>query len=325
MTLDDDEIRARTARHFHGLYRPLDEIAATVPTVAGLSTGLDAIDRMTGGLRPRKLNLVVGFSSHGKTALMLSIIVRNLDKRCLFISADDTDDILLMKLLAMHLGCSVADVEAAGPAWRINAAREHFPNLAIAVPQESNSYSVDQLKQLYHMVSVQMGAPVELVGFDYLSLLTLRQGEVENGALATRQKAIEIKQLIRETPDAVWMVGQQCNRGAGSNCPALLMTHVEFGGIQETDGVMIGCRRRVDTTQMSDHQLWEESIAPTTNISVMKNKVTGVKSENPVGIPYLIDPVSGLIRPMLDSDKPTKVPALKFPSPVRTYETNGSH
>lgn len=286
------------------LYRPLSAIASSVPSVAGLTLGLPPIDKLTGGLRPRKLNLFVGFSSHGKTSIMLSTIVRNLDKRCLFISADDTDDLILTKLMAMHYGCSTDDIEQAGPDWRAAAVATDFPNLIVASPQVGASYSIDELHWLYDMASNDLGGPVELVAFDYLSLLMLRQGDSDNGAMNTRAKAIALKEVIRQTSDAVWMVGQQCNRQAGANCPALLMTHVEYGGIQETDGVMVGCRRRIDTETLTDHQLWEEERCPTTNVSIMKNKVTGKRSPNPVGIPMAIDPVSGLVRELTEADRP---------------------
>jgi hypothetical protein len=287
------------------LYRSLAAVAETVPSIAGLPLGLTSIDRLTGGLRPRKLNLFVGFSSHGKTSLMMSTVARNLDKRCLFVSADDTDDVLLTKLLAMHYQCSTDDVEAAGPVWRRQAVELNFPNIIIATPQSGSLYSLDELRWLYDMASEDLGGPVELVAFDYLSLLALRGGDSDNGALNTRAKAIALKEVIRATPEAVWMVGQQCNRQAGANCPALLLTHVEYGGIQETDGVMIGCRRRIDTTTLTDHQLWEEERCPTTHISVMKNKITGKRSPNPVGVPYAIDPVSGIIRELTAEDRPT--------------------
>lgn len=305
MTLSEPQIRERVqALRSAGLYRPLSAIATTVPTVAGLTLGLPPIDRLTGGLRPRKLNLFVGFASHGKTSLMLSTIVRHLDKRCLFVSADDTDDLILTKLMAMHFGCSTDDIEQAGPDWRATAVQEAFPNLIIASPQVGASYSIDELHWLYDMASSDLGGPIQLVAFDYMSLLTLRQGDTDNGAMNTRAKAIALKEVIRKCSDAVWMVGQQCNRQAGSNCPALMMTHVEYGGIQETDGVMIGCRRRIDTETLTDHQMWEEERCPTTNVSVMKNKITGKRSANPAGVPMAIDPTTGLVRELTEQDRP---------------------
>lgn len=308
------------------LYRPLSAIAQSVPSVAGLMLGLPYVDRLTGGLRPRKLNLVVGFSSHGKTSLMLSTIVRHTDKRAIFVSADDTDDILLHKLIAMHASISTEQVALEGPKWRSAYAAEHFPLLEICTPVTGSTYSVDEVSYMYDEISDLKGGPVEIVGFDYMSLISLRQGETDNGAFAIKQKALQLKELIRRTPDAVWMVGQQCNRAAASNSNGLRMEHIEFGGVQETDGVIIGCRRRSHTEQLTDHQIWEESRCPTTNLSVMKNKITGRCSDGWVGVPHAIDPTSGLVRELMQEDhkpsmpeRPT-VPQVRFnPQPAPYY------
>lgn len=319
MALTESQIaeRIEAARGTARLYRPLSAVAETVPSVAGLMLGLPYVDRLTGGLRPRKLNLVVGFSSHGKTSLMLSTIVRHTDKRAMFISADDTDDILLHKLIAMHAGISTEQVALEGPQWRSRYAAEHFPLLEICAPVTGATYTTDEMSFMYDEISDRMGGAVEIIGFDYLSLLALRQGESDNGVYNISQKARAIKELIRRTPEAIWMVGQQCNRSASTNCPALGFAQVENGGVAETDGVMIGCRRRLHTEPMSDHQLWEEERCPTTNVSVMKNKVTGRTSPNPAGVAHAIDPTSGLIRELMTEDHRPSMPAPAAAQKVR--------
>lgn len=314
--LTKEEIAARVG---HDLYRPMTEIAAYEPSIEGITTGLSYIDKLTSGLRPKKLNLCGGYSGNGKTSLMLSTIVANPGMLSLFITSDDTDDLVQTKLIAMHAHMSTEDIEQAGAKWRIKYVEDNLQHVIIACPQKRSEYTTEDLLYLYDLVCTDFGEPPEFVGFDYLSLLSTSAERSDNQFGNVKAKAQGIKRVIRQTPDSVWLVGHQCVKAAGADCPFLTLNHLEYGGHQEADGVVIGCRRRLMTEKLSDGEMYEESTCPTTNVSVMKNKITGKTSANPKGVPYLIDPVSGIIREILDSDKPTRpgqqqVQAIRYPT-----------
>lgn len=305
--LSNEEIQQRDAERASGnagLYRSLEEIASYQPKIEGVLTGLPYIDKLTAGLRPGKLNLCGAYSSHGKTALMLSIGVRVLlqGEPFLFFTADDSDDTVLAKVLAMYYEIGIEEVEMNGPKWRRKCARQLQDLLFICAPQQSSTYTADQVLWVYEEATQYWGKPPKFCGFDYLSLLALNF-EGDDGLGNVKRKAQNMKQVARRTGDSVWMIGHQCKKDAGSDCPALTLNHLEFGGHQEADGVVIGCRRRLMTTKMPEWEMELEESTPTTNVSVMKNKITGRTSPNPVGTPYVIDSRSGLLREMTQDEQ----------------------
>ncbi len=297
------------------LFRSLDEIARFEPKIEGIEFGLPAIDKLTGGLRPGKLNIVTGYSHHGKTTMMLRGINNNVDKgkRALFISGDDTDDILLTKIIAMREGISTEDVEANGAQWRADYVELHLePWLVIAAARDS--YRPQDIDDIIEGARPWFdGELPDIICFDYVSIL--QTGKSNNGFADVNGAIYALKKLIRYYSDAVWMIGHQCRKDA-ADVPALSIGHMEYGGHQQADGVIIGCRRDNMAT-MSDDQLRAEQQCPKVWVSVMKNKITGRKSPNPVGHPYLIDPTSGYIREILDSDRPVMINA---PTPTKQVQ-----
>ena len=290
-----------------GLYRPLHAIAATEPATDGVLTGLASIDRLTGGLRPGRLNLVGGYSGNGKTALMLSAGIRMMTEETpfLFLTCDDSDDAILHKALAMHYGLTLDDVERRGAAWRTEAVRDLEGCLAVCAPQRTSAYAIDDVMFIYQELCDIWNRPPKFACFDYLSLLSVGWDD-GNGMQGVKAKAAKLKALCRSTSDTVWLMGHQCKKEAGSDCPALTLNHLEFGGHQEADGVVLGCRRRLTTTKMPDWEIALEETQPTTNVSVMKNKVTGRTSPDPRGSAYVIDPTSGILREFSEEEVKTR-------------------
>lgn len=309
MVLSRDEYQGLKGQMESRLFRSLDEIAEDEITEEGINIGLDAIDRTTGGLRAGRLNLFVGYTSHGKTAGMLTTIVNNLDNLCsLFITGDDTDHEILSKVLAMSHGITTDDVRRYGAQWRRDQARELSDHLFIAAPQKGN-YTIDSLAVIVDRAIDLFGQVPDLIGFDYLTLLALRDSD-ENIYSNVRKQALAFKQLIRIFPQATYMVGHQCNRTVLTSQGPLMTNHIEAGGVQETDGVIVGFRRKVDTERLTEEQIYEEAEFPTVNVSVLKNKVTGRRSPNPIGVVYAIDPVSGMLRERTQEERRGKVTSL---------------
>lgn len=296
-----DQIRAKESEF--KLYRSLDDIASFVPSVDGIQFGIDYLDRISGGLRPEKLNIITGYSHHGKTSLMLTSCVKAIGdgKPCLFVSGDDTDDMLLHKVIAMKEHMSTFDVEDKGPHWRRDYVRKNLAeHLLIAAAKED--YSIPELELIYEDACEHFNGPPLICCFDYIGLLRMNSDSQENQFNNIRNKFRVLKKMIRSFGNSVWMIGHQCVKAA-ADASALTLNHMEYGGHQDADGVVIGCHRK-NMSAMDDTELRLEEACPRTYVSVMKNKVTGRKSNNPMGYPLLIDPVSGIIREMLDSDKP---------------------
>lgn len=309
MVISREQFNDYESRMESRLYRSLDAIAEDEITEEGINIGLDAIDRITGGLRAGRLNLYVGYTSHGKTAGMLTTIVNNLDDLCcLFITGDDTDHEILSKILAMSHGITTDDVRRHGAEWRRKQVRDLSDRLFIAAPQKG-SYSIDSLAVIVDRAMSLFGQVPDLIGFDYLTLLT-QNSEDTNVFSNVRKQVLGFKQLIRTFPEATYMVGHQCNRGVLTYQGPLMTNHIEAGGVAETDGVIVGFRRKIDTERLTEEQVYEEAEFPTVNVSVLKNKVTGRRSPNPIGVVYAIDPISGKLRERTPEEKRGKVASL---------------
>jgi hypothetical protein len=149
-----------------------------------------------------------------------------------------------------------------------------------------------------------------VVCFDYISLMKLPGGDNEGFNIRKKYQIFK-RNMVRRYDSSIFLVGHQCNKAAG-NCTALTLNHMEYGGHQDADGVVIGCRRNA-LEDLEGEQLRLEMEMPRTYVSVMKNKVTGRKSNNPVGHEYLIDPISGELREILKSDYPSMVGTTAVP------------
>lgn len=298
-------------------FRTLEAIAEHESLVNGVEFGLSTLDKLTGGLRPRRLNIVAGYSHHGKTSLMLRGIKHNVidnEFPCLFISGDDTDDMILHKIIAAVEHISTEQVEANGPKWRRDFISKYNLQDLLMIAATKDDYTLDEIERLIVSASKFFGESPVIVCFDYISLLKIAQGDSDAFNIRKKYQLFK-RQLVRRYEETIFMVGHQCNKSA-ANCGALTLNHMEYGGHQDADGVVIGCRRNA-LEDLEGDALRVEMAMPRTYLSVMKNKVTGRKSSTPIGTPYLIDPISGEVREILQSDYPSSLEG------VQPYETNG--
>lgn len=301
--MDRSEIARREDRwRPRKLYHDSSELAQIKPPAHGVKTGWQYIDDAIIGLQPNRLNMFVGYLSHGKTAGMCSVIVNNIkdgkDLLMVYASGDDSPESLLWKFIAMHDEVSTQwIIEQSSDQWRRDRAAEIMDKrLVIATPE--NSFDIPKLGELLSQVQEDHGRAVDLFCYDYLATVD----EAMNGQ-AIRTAALAFKKLVRLFPITVMVVGHQCNRQIVSGGTRGLETrHVEYGGVQETDGVMVGFRRRIDTEDLTDEEMDHEQAVPTTNVSVMKNKVTGRRT-NVEGKRFTVDPVCGIIREQSRSEQ----------------------
>ena len=223
---------------------------------------------------------------------------------CLFISGDDTDDMLLHKLIASIEHCSTDQVEENGPKWRKDFVLKHGLQDLLMIAATKDDYTPDEIERLIASAEKLFGEVPVIICFDYISLMKMPGGDFDGFNI--RKKYQTIKRIIRRYESSIWLVGHQCNKSA-ANCTALTLNHMEYGGHQDADGVVIGCRRNA-LEDLEGDMLRMEIEMPSTYLSVMKNKPTGRKSMNPAGHQYLIDPTSGEVREILKSDYPSTGP-----------------
>src|SRR5436190_6433649 len=305
MPLTNAEIAAREAElNPRRTYETLSELAAIEPPEQGIPTGLQEIDRLILGLQSNRMNEFVGYTSHGKTSGMATVVYNNLDsgRLMLYASGDDSKESLLWKFLGQAHNLTLNEVMGQPKGWRQEKSLELERSLVIHGDDHINTVTIariiDAMEQDYQR-------QVDLVCFDYLGVL-----EEAAGGSSIQAGALKFKELIRLFPATTFVLGHQCNRGAVRDISGgLELHHVEYGGVKECDGVMIGFRRRIDTEDLRDEDINHEALVPTTNISVMKNKVTGRRS--PVaGYRYAIDTTTSMLRPLTKSEANANVVTL---------------
>ena len=286
-------------------YSTLSELAAIEPPSQGIPTGWPEIDNLIFGLQPNRLNEFVGYTSHGKTSGMATVIYNNLprDLLMLYVSGDDSRESLLWKFLGMKHNLTFSEVMQQSRDWRKTNALELEQNLVI---HADDHIDVVTIARIIDAMQDDYDRKVDLICVDYLGVL-----EEANGGQSIQAGALKFKQLIRTFPESTFILGHQCNRGATRDTSGgLELHHVEYGGVKECDGVMVGFRRRIDTEDLRDQELEHELRVPTTNISVMKNKVLGKRS--PIaGYRYAIDTTTSMVRPLTKAEANTNVVSLE--------------
>jgi hypothetical protein len=261
--------------------------------------GLTPIDTLTRGFGPRELVMLTGFSFAGKTQVALTAIVNSPTRRVLFFSFDDPAEMIAFKLLCMHTGEDAEALEKrlrehdAGARTLLAEAERHFPNLLICdtpVGFTSMSRAIDEATNRW-------GAPPECMVLDYLSLVpTANTGD--SGNFNIQSKAQELKRLTKDTDWPTICLHQGTRSGAKPGSPITLLS-MAYGGEQEAT-FLLGAHRKRDDESLaaSERQFHEDTIS----LSVVKSKRPPAKRTPPGGIDFYLHPITGLIRPLRDSD-----------------------
>jgi len=274
--------------------------------------GIGPIDMLTRGFGPKELVYFTGFSHSGKTQLVNTAILNNIDKRILFFSMDDPAEMILLKLTCMYAGLPADELERlihsgdeAATATLKRAACEIFKNLIVV----DDSLGISAMDQAIEEATRLWGAAPELVILDYLELM---QGDsVSDDANANvKRKSQSLKKWVK---DKLWptIVVHQATRSGGAPGQPISMTSMAYGG--EAEGtIVIGVRRKRDN---KDLDAWErQQHKDTVTIHVVKNKRPPAKVTKPDGIDLYLDPETGLIRaarpgdsvaPTVEKAKPT--------------------
>lgn len=261
--------------------------------------GLGEIDIRTRGFGAKELILILGFAHAGKTQLLNTMFLNNLDKRTLFFSMDDPKEMILLKLACMHRGESAEDVER-----RLRQGDETLKRelRAFATEQLRNLVIVDQSMGLGQMAKVvdeatrYWGAEPELCAIDYLG--SVRGAHHDDEGDSIKAKADALKAWVKDKPFPTVCLHQN-TRGKGAPGEPITMLSGAYGGEQEAT-MVIGIRRKRDWKELTDFERKDHE--HTVTLHVAKNKRPPGKVTPPEGIDFWMEPDTGLIRPLRDAD-----------------------
>lgn len=299
----DDALAARTSsyKYVHPFSQTTDTLLEALESSDDrFRLGLSEIDVLTRGFGAKELILVTGFSHAGKTQLINTAILNNSGKRILFLSLDDAAEMILLKLACMAEGVTAQELEqrvrqhdeSAKQILRQVASRK-FGNLICI----DDSLSLDQIQKAVAEATDYWGAPPEAIIIDYLGSIAGIGADDEDGGV--KNKAAALKRWAKSTPCPVIVVHQQ-TRSRGAPGAAVTITSGAFGGEQEAT-ILIGVRRKRDDESLDP---WErDHHANTVTVHVPKCKRAGGKITPREGIDFYMDPDTGLIRSLRDTDR----------------------
>lgn len=262
--------------------------------------GLGQIDILTRGFGPKELILLLGFAHAGKTQLVNTTILNNLDRRILFFSMDDPREMILLKLACMSRGESAEVVERRLRDGDDTLKRELR---SFATTQLENLLIVDQSLGLAAMsaavdeATVYWGAAPELVILDFLgSMRGNGQSDDEDGGI--KAKIDSLKAWVKDKPFPTICLHQN-TRGRGAPGEPITMLSGAYGGEQEAT-MVLGIRRKRDWRDLDEWQRREHD--KTVTVHLVKNKRPPGRKTPDSGLDFYMDPDTGLIRTLRDSD-----------------------
>ena len=237
-------------------------------------------------------HLTDGIVTHN-TQILLKLLLENRDKRILFLSLDDSTEMILLKLICMYEQINAEDLERRirndDEAARLlvrQGAQQVFSNLVVV----DDSLTMSDIDLCLSEATAMWGAPPDLVAIDYLESIL--------GGDDVRTKALALKAWCKDKTFPTVVIHQGTRSNAKPGTP-LSMLSMAYGGEQEAT-FFIGVRRKRDNEEMDE---WERKRhAHTITVQVLKNKIPPSKKTGPEGVDFYLDPNTGLIRNLHDDD-----------------------
>ena len=290
-------VRRQNAQYMYS--RPLTSAANDLIDWMGndqgrLMFGLTGLDAAVRGIANGELAYVTGRAHSGKTQLILHTICSAPERRFLYITPDEVDNLVLVKLIAITHGINAEELEQRIKRGDRNASRlvrqtatDLFGNLQIT----DMALTFTQMTQALKEAEDQWGAKCEGVFLDYLDLLP---GDADyNG---TKGKSVGLKRWVKEHHVAAICVHQP-KRGGAFRGDRIGMDDMNQGGETEATFVLGVYRKRDDPTlAMEDHARHVNTMS----VNLDKNKRPPCHTGQ---YDYYMDPHTGGLRELRPGDQ----------------------
>lgn len=286
----ETEVRILPAPTSYRFVRPLtqaaDSLIQYIQNVDGrFMFGLPELDMKTRGIGRGELAYLTGYSTSGKTQLVLTGMVNNRDQRIVLVTMDETAEQVLTKLVCMLTGSNAERLEdrvKAGDQAAIDRVRKiaavDFANLVVV----DGGMRLEELSTVVQEAESHFDGPIDLLVLDYLDLLKTEDSNTE-------QKSQSLKAWVTSQPFPVVCI-HQGSRGNSGGGQKLSMNSMKYAGEAEATFV-IGVRRLRDDPDMEG----VPGVEDTVEVHLIKNK----RPPSRVGEhTYYMKPESGLILPL---------------------------
>lgn len=284
---------AKSYKHLHFPPEQAETLLESLAVEDGIDLGLPEIDLRTRGFRPKDLVVITGFAHAGKTQLVNTMVVNNLDKRILFFSLDDPAEMILAKLVAMLNGMSSVELERrvrAGDAEARAIVRDVAANQLRNLIVVDTSMGIPTMQEAIAEATDHWNALPHAVVIDFLELVP-GDGRSDDQAANVKSKSRAMKAFANQLawPTIVLHQGTRSNAKPGS---PITLVSAAFGGEQEAT-ILLGVRRKRDFADLEASE--RNAHLDTVTIHLVKNKRPGGKLTHHDGIDFRMDQETGLI------------------------------
>lgn len=287
---------AKSYKHLHFPPEQAETLLESLAVEDGIDLGLPEIDLRTRGFRPKDLVVITGFAHAGKTQLINTMVVNNLDKRILFFSLDDPAEMILAKLVAMLNGMSSVELERrvrAGDAEARAIVRDVAANQLRNLIVVDTSMGIPTMQEAIAEATDHWNALPHAVVIDFLELVP-GSGREDDQAANVKAKSRAMKAWCTQLSWPTIILHQGTRSNAKPGAPITIVSSA-FGGEQEAT-ILIGVRRKRDNADLDSAE--RNANVDTVTLHVTKNKRPGGKCTGYEGIDFRMNAETGLISEM---------------------------
>lgn len=166
--------------------------------VWGIQSGLPTLDKLTGGWQAQQTTMLAGAPGVGKTTLLLQIVLESAKRGhpTAIYELEMDSERLIGRLVSMLTSVPVRDMKSGRMSnhWEsFNRGVEALEKLPLYI---SDNPVMNTMQVRADVARLRNSAGVELIGLDYLNLLTDKDHDDRNGNMI--DKAIRFRSLCRE-------------------------------------------------------------------------------------------------------------------------------
>lgn len=202
-------------------YENVEDRAKNPKDVWGISTSFASLDKSTGGLQKHTTTMLAGAPGVGKTTLLLQILLfaaRSGYKTAIYELEMDAER-LIARIVSMLTGVPIRDMKSGKMEnhWEnFNRGIEQLERIPLFISDEPE---MDTMTIRADVARLKGTRGLDLVGLDYLNLLTDRMDEDDNKN--TTAKAVRFRQICRKFEVAGVSVQSVTKEGMRTAVPTL--------------------------------------------------------------------------------------------------------